>query len=155
MERISIMQYLDERGFKHAQRGFGYLVDAIQMASEKPDILNAVTKELYPSVAKNRGATASRVERAIRHSIETAEGVRVRITNSELIARAADDLVNSTGSESAEIPRCCLCGKLDRVPFELEGHPICRDCGTKIKALLEDRERNKRLFVAEAEAENG
>lgn len=155
MERISIMKYLDERGFKHAQRGFVYLVDAIQMASEKPDILNAVTKELYPSVAKNRGATASRVERDIRHSIETAEGVSVRITNSEFVARAADDLISSSGSEPAKIPRCCLCGKLDKFPFELEGHPICRDCGTKIKALLEDRERNKRLFVEESEAENG
>ena len=42
------------------------------MAVEDPEIINAVTKQLYPSVAKRYNTTSSRVERAIRHAIEVA-----------------------------------------------------------------------------------
>ena len=42
------------------------------MAIEDPEIINAVTKQLYPSVAKQYETTSSRVERAIRHAIEVA-----------------------------------------------------------------------------------
>ena len=42
------------------------------MAIENPEIINAVTKQLYPNVAKRYNTTSSRVERAIRHAIEVA-----------------------------------------------------------------------------------
>ena len=73
------------------------------------DIINSVTKVLYPSVAKQYGTTSSRVERAIRHAIEvawdrgdldvlnsffgyTVQNSRGKPTNSEFIAMIADNL---------------------------------------------------------------
>ena len=83
--------------------------DAILMASEDMDVLNAVTKVLYPTVAKMHQTTASRVERAIRHAIEvawsrgkldtldelfgyTVNGGKGKPTNSEFIALIADTI---------------------------------------------------------------
>ncbi len=53
-------------------KGYSYLRAAIIKAVVDPGIINAVTKELYPSVAKEFNTTSSRVERAIRHAIEVA-----------------------------------------------------------------------------------
>ena len=53
-------------------KGYHYLRDAIMMAVEDMDVLNAITKILYPTVAKKYQTTSSRVERAIRHAIEVA-----------------------------------------------------------------------------------
>lgn len=91
-------------------KGYGYLREGIKMAVEEPKILNRVTKELYPRIAEKYNSTASKVERAIRHSIEVAWnrqkieainavfGVRVYLgtekpTNSEFIALVADKLL--------------------------------------------------------------
>lgn len=161
MDHTDIMKYLDSLGFKHAQLGFGYLIDAIQIGSENREALSAITKELYPEVAKRHHSTASRVERAIRHAIESAHGTESmqdfngHLTNSEFIACSIDNLKASCREPEPEIPRCCLCGKLDKFPFELEDHPICRSCAARLRIALEDRELNKRLFVAESEAGNG
>ena len=79
------------------------------MAIEDPEIINAVTKQLYPSVAKRYSTTSSRVERAIRHAIEVAwdrgdvdvltsyfgytiHNSRGKPTNSEFIAMISDKL---------------------------------------------------------------
>lgn len=84
--------------------------EGIKLAVERPGIINNVTKELYPQIAEKFNTTASKVERAIRHSIEVAWnrqrieainavfGVRVYIgsdkpTNSEFIALVADKLI--------------------------------------------------------------
>lgn len=88
MERIKIVNYLDEKGFKHAIKGFGYLVDAIALAVKNPKVLEAICKELYPTIAELNNTTPSRVERAMRHAIETSDDIG--ITNSEFIARAKD-----------------------------------------------------------------
>ena len=53
-------------------KGYQYLRTAINMVMEKPDMINRITKELYPSIAKKFETTASKVERAIRHAIEVA-----------------------------------------------------------------------------------
>ncbi len=53
-------------------RGYNFVRKAILLALEDSDILNSITKELYPTVAKCYKTTASRVERAIRHAIEVA-----------------------------------------------------------------------------------
>jgi two-component system response regulator (stage 0 sporulation protein A) len=91
-------------------KGYVYLREGIKMAIETPNIINNITKELYPNIAKKFDTTASKVERAIRHAIEVAWnrgrvdaissifGVRVYIgserpTNSEFIALVADKLI--------------------------------------------------------------
>ena len=53
-------------------KGYQYLREAIIMTVENMDVINAVTKILYPEVAKRFNTTSSRVERAIRHAIEVA-----------------------------------------------------------------------------------
>ncbi|MBQ8185502.1 MAG: sporulation transcription factor Spo0A [Clostridia bacterium] len=90
-------------------KGYQYLRTAILMAIHDGDIINSVTKILYPSVAKKYDTTTSRVERAIRHAIEVAwdrgdvetlnsyfgytiQNSRGKPTNSEFIAMIADNL---------------------------------------------------------------
>ncbi len=53
-------------------KGYQYLREAIMMAVEDIDMLNSITKILYPTIAKKFATTPSRVERAIRHAIEVA-----------------------------------------------------------------------------------
>lgn len=90
-------------------KGYQYLRTAILMTIDDSDIINSVTKVLYPSVAKKYQTTTSRVERAIRHAIEVAwdrgdvdtlnsyfgytiQNTRGKPTNSEFIAMIADNL---------------------------------------------------------------
>jgi len=90
-------------------KGYQYLRTAIIMTINNSDVINSVTKVLYPSVAKQYGTTSSRVERAIRHAIEvawdrgdldvlnsffgyTVQNQRGKPTNSEFIAMIADNL---------------------------------------------------------------
>lgn len=90
-------------------KGYQYLRTAILMTIDDTDIINSVTKILYPSVAKKYQTTTSRVERAIRHAIEVAwdrgdvdtlnsyfgytiQNSRGKPTNSEFIAMIADNL---------------------------------------------------------------
>ncbi len=90
-------------------KGYQYLRTAIMLTIEDNDIINSVTKILYPSVAKKYQTTSSRVERAIRHAIEvawdrgdieilnsyfgyTVQNNRGKPTNSEFIAMIADNL---------------------------------------------------------------
>lgn len=91
-------------------KGYQYLREGIKMTIENPQIINNVTKELYPNIGEKYSTSASKVERAIRHAIEVAWnrgrveainaifGVRVYIgserpTNSEFIALVADKLI--------------------------------------------------------------
>lgn len=90
-------------------KGYHYLRDSIILAIEEPEIINSVTKALYPTVAKKNSTTPSRVERAIRHAIEVAwdrgdvdvlnsyfgytiHNGRGKPTNSEFIAMISDKL---------------------------------------------------------------
>ena len=90
-------------------KGYQYLRTAILMTINDNEIINSVTKILYPSVAKQYKTTSSRVERAIRHAIEVAwdrgdvdtlnsyfgytiQTSRGKPTNSEFIAMIADNL---------------------------------------------------------------
>ena len=90
-------------------KGYQYLRTAILMTISDNDIINSVTKILYPSVAKKYQTTTSRVERAIRHAIEVAwdrgdidtlnsyfgytiQNNRGKPTNSEFIAMIADNM---------------------------------------------------------------
>ena len=90
-------------------KGYQYLRTAILMTISDNEIINSVTKILYPSVAKKYSTTTSRVERAIRHAIEVAwdrgdvdtlnsylgytiQNNRGKPTNSEFIAMIADNM---------------------------------------------------------------
>lgn len=90
-------------------KGYQYLREAIRLTVEDMEVINAVTKILYPEVAKRFNTTASRVERAIRHAIEvawdrgdletlqkyfgyTVSNAKGKPTNSEFIAMIADRL---------------------------------------------------------------
>ena len=90
-------------------KGYQYLREAIVIAVNDMDVINAITKVLYPQVAKTFGTTPSRVERAIRHAIEvawdrgdldtlqrffgyTVSNTKGKPTNSEFIALIADKL---------------------------------------------------------------
>ena len=86
-----------------------YLRDAIMMSVDDSEMLNSITKILYPSIAKQHGTTPSRVERAIRHAIEvawsrgkvdtidelfgyTVHNGKGKPTNSEFVALIADKI---------------------------------------------------------------
>ena len=90
-------------------KGYQYLREGIIITVQNMDVINAVTKVLYPEIAKRFGTTASRVERAIRHAIEvawdrgdietlqkyfgyTVNSAKGKPTNSEFIAMIADRL---------------------------------------------------------------
>lgn len=67
-----ISTLIREIGIPAHIKGYSYVRDAITLVLDNTDVLSAITKELYPTVAKKHNTTASRVERAIRHSIEVA-----------------------------------------------------------------------------------
>ncbi|OOM09184.1 sporulation transcription factor Spo0A [Clostridium saccharobutylicum] len=104
-----ITSIIHEIGVPAHIKGYMYLREAITMVVNDMELLSAVTKELYPSIAKKYNTTASRVERAIRHAIEVAWGRgqieainklfgytihndKGKPTNSEFIAIIADKL---------------------------------------------------------------
>ena len=91
-------------------KGYQFLREAIKMAIETPEIINSITKKLYPSIAKKFDTSSSKVERAIRHAIEVAWnrgkieninnlfGIKVysdneKPTNGEFIALVADKML--------------------------------------------------------------
>lgn len=53
-------------------KGYQFLREAIKMTIETPEIINSITKQLYPGIAQRYQTSASKVERAIRHAIEVA-----------------------------------------------------------------------------------
>ena len=104
-----VTNMIHEIGIPAHIKGYHYLRDAIMMAVEDMDVLNAITKILYPTVAKRYQTTSSRVERAIRHAIEvawsrgkldildelfgyTVNNGKGKPTNSEFIALVADTI---------------------------------------------------------------
>ena len=104
-----VTEIIHEIGIPAHIKGYQYLREAIIRTVEDMDMINAVTKVLYPEVAAKFGTTPSRVERAIRHAIEvawdrgdvetlqrffgyTVSGIKGKPTNSEFIAMIADRL---------------------------------------------------------------
>lgn len=68
----TIRATLTDIGVPHHIKGFNYTVEGIRLCINDPDLIQRITKGLYPEVAKTFNTTASRVERAIRHAIEVA-----------------------------------------------------------------------------------
>ena len=67
-----VTEIIHEVGVPAHIKGYQYLRTAIVMCVEDMDMLNSITKVLYPTIAKKYKTTSSRVERAIRHAIEVA-----------------------------------------------------------------------------------
>lgn len=67
-----VTEIIHEIGVPAHIKGYQYLRDAIVMSVNDMDMLNSITKVLYPTIAKKYQTTSSRVERAIRHAIEVA-----------------------------------------------------------------------------------
>ena len=67
-----VTKIIHQSGVPAHIKGYQYLRISIMMAMKTGDIINSVTKTLYPTVAKMYSTTSSRVERAIRHAIEVA-----------------------------------------------------------------------------------
>lgn len=67
-----VTEIIHEIGVPAHIKGYQYLKDAIVMSVNDMDMLNSITKVLYPTIAKKYQTTSSRVERAIRHAIEVA-----------------------------------------------------------------------------------
>ena len=67
-----VTSIIHEIGVPAHIKGYQYLREAIMIAVQDMDVINAITKVLYPQVAKTFATTPSRVERAIRHAIEVA-----------------------------------------------------------------------------------
>ena len=104
-----VTEIIHEIGIPAHIKGYQYIREAIVEVVADMGLINAVTKALYPQVAKKYNTTPSRVERAIRHAIEvawdrgdievlqryfgyTVSGVKGKPTNSEFIALIADKL---------------------------------------------------------------
>lgn len=104
-----VTDMIHEVGVPAHIKGYQYLRDAIMMVIEDSDMLNSITKILYPTIAKRNQTTPSRVERAIRHAIEvawsrgnmeiinslfsyTVSTGKGKPTNSEFIALIADKI---------------------------------------------------------------
>lgn len=104
-----VTDIIHEIGVPAHIKGYQYLREAIILTINDMDMINAVTKVLYPEVARKFGTTPSRVERAIRHAIEvawdrgdietlqkffgyTVSNIKGKPTNSEFIAMIADNL---------------------------------------------------------------
>ena len=104
-----VTDVIHEIGVPAHSKGYQYLREAIIITVNDMDAINAVTKVLYPAVAKKFSTTPSRVERAIRHAIEVAwdrgdietlqrffgytiSNIKGKPTNSEFIAMIADSL---------------------------------------------------------------
>lgn len=104
-----VTSVIHEIGVPAHIKGYQYLREAIKIAVNDMEVINAITKVLYPQVAKAFSTTPSRVERAIRHAIEvawdrgdletlqrffgyTVSNTKGKPTNSEFIALIADRL---------------------------------------------------------------
>lgn len=116
-----VTSIIHEIGVPAHIKGYQYLREAIIIAVNDMDVINAITKVLYPQVAKTFRTTPSRVERAIRHAIEvawdrgdldtlqrffgyTVSNTKGKPTNSEFIALIADKLqLQLKGADAAHL----------------------------------------------------
>ncbi len=106
---VRVTNIIHDVGVPAHIKGYQYIREAIMLAVANEDIINAITKTLYPSLATKFSTTPSRVERAIRHAIEvawnrgqiemhdkifgyTVNSNKGKPTNSEFIAMIADKL---------------------------------------------------------------
>ncbi|WP_203339852.1 sporulation transcription factor Spo0A [Planococcus beijingensis] len=113
-----ITNIVKEIGIPPHLKGYNYLKEAITLVLEQPEVLNKVTKVLYPGIASKFDTTSARVERSIRHAIEqvwnrhetidhiakifgySVAHLESKPTNSEFIAMVVDSLRLEMRNES-------------------------------------------------------
>lgn len=110
---VTVTRVLREIGIPASILGYRYVREAIEMTVRDTSLINRVTKTIYPAIAEKFSATPPRVERAIRHAIEsgwergnpealqklfgnTISDSRGKPTNSEFIAMVADHITRGT-----------------------------------------------------------
>lgn len=108
--RPDVARVLQNLGISNGINGFGFLCRAVSLVVDNEALLGAVTKTLYPTIARESGSTSARVERSIRHAVESvwARGNKENLdllfglarrrrkpTNSEFIATIAASLRES------------------------------------------------------------
>lgn len=104
---VLIINHLTKLGVPSHLLGYEYLKVGLSKVLENPSLIHSMTKELYPLIAKECNSTGSRVERTIRHAVETSfnnldpnlqeeyfgnsiSSFRGKATNSEFLARVAE-----------------------------------------------------------------
>lgn len=107
--REEVTRIIHDFGIPANIKGYNYVREAIILAVRNPDILEAITSELYPAVADKFNTSCTRVERAIRHAVEvawqrgdldtlqrffgyTVSNTKGKPTNSEFVALIADHI---------------------------------------------------------------
>lgn len=107
--QLTITKLLHELGVPSHIKGYTYIKEGINLVYNDPNLSSAITKELYPIIAKKFDTTATRVERAIRHAIEVSwnranwklleevfgysiDTDKAKATNSEFIVTLAEKL---------------------------------------------------------------
>ncbi len=107
--KIKITNLLHSLGIPSHIKGYTYIRDGIEMMYNNETLMNSITRDIYPTIAKTYNTTSSRVERAIRHAIEVSwmrgdyslmeeifgnsvDYDRAKPTNSEFLATLADRL---------------------------------------------------------------
>lgn len=121
-----IVHSLREINFPAHVKGYGYAKTALEIVLNNPEFIEAITKELYPTVARIHHTTPSRVERALRHGIElvydrnTPDDLneflgpsnwnKGRLTNSEFLAVVAENIritLDRFTELKDELPKAC------------------------------------------------
>ena len=121
-----IVHSLREINFPAHVKGYGYAKTALEIVLNRPESIEAITKELYPEVARIHRTTSSRVERALRHGIElvydrnTPDDLneflgpsnwnKGRLTNSEFLAVVAENIrmtLDRFTELKDELPKAC------------------------------------------------
>lgn len=96
IRRDIIAKSILEEGIPISLKGYNYIFDAVNLSLSNPDILKALTKELYPFIANKNNSTSVAVERAIRNSISKAwiykQGKRP--TNSEFLSLLSHKIIS-------------------------------------------------------------
>lgn len=93
---IEVYNHLRELGIRPHLKGYEFIKTAMNYLQEKPSAIYSMTKDLYTTVAKRHGTTATRVERGMRHALETCYsdfavqkevlGTNRELCNSEFLA---------------------------------------------------------------------
>ena len=150
-----VTSIIHEIGVPAHIKGYQYLREAIMIAVNDMDVINAITKVLYPQVARTFSTTPSRVERAIRHAIEvawdrgdletlqrffgyTVSNTKGKPTNSEFIALIADKLQPRPLPNSSFVNPTCIHAGLPLRQNDCARRTVCSpaSCATSSSLAL-------------------
>ena len=140
--REEIIHSLREIGFPAHLKGYVYIKTALEIILNKPESLEAITKELYPTIARIHHTTPSRVERALRHGIELVYDRNTPETLNELLGPSDWNKGKLANSEFLAVMAENLHMTLDRLT-ELKEEVLPQACkgideGARLLQLRQD-----------------